>query len=62
MIVYLHADHNEKITPIKIADALIENKYLRTVDLEEIGEHLLIYCKYKKVEHDRQKETYRRHS
>ena len=53
MIVYLHADHNEKFTPIKIADALIENKYLRTVDLEEIGEHLLIYCKYKKVEHDR---------
>lgn len=35
---------NERFTPIKVVDALICNDLLENIELEEIAEHLLVYC------------------
>ena len=58
-------EHEEEITPIKVAEALIEskrnyesifsNKIMETerfevFELEEIAGHLLVYCKSKRKE------------
>ena len=53
MNIYFGMKEHEKFTPIKVADALIENDALLPFDLEEIAEHLLAYCKHEKVKYDR---------
>lgn len=44
MKILFQMDENEKCTPIKIADALINNNVLGDIDLEEIAEYILVYC------------------
>lgn len=43
MRLEMYLDADEIATPIKIADALINNG-LENIELEEIAEHLLVYC------------------
>lgn len=44
MKISMHLEENEMATPIKIADTLISDSFLTVIELEEIAEHLLVYC------------------
>ena len=52
MNIYFYTDKSEPFTPIKIADALIEEKALEVDALKEIAEHLLVYCKHREGENE----------
>lgn len=44
MKILMQLEENEIATPIKIADTLISDSFLTVIELEEIAEHLLVYC------------------
>lgn len=44
MKLHFYLDEDEKVVPIKVADALIECGAFENVDLEEIAGHLNVYC------------------
>lgn len=55
MRIAFHAETNELLTPISVVEALVQcasgTKYTKmfdTEDLEQISEHLLVYCRHNK--------------
>lgn len=49
-VMFILDDHEAKVTPMKVADALIEKSCLSNKDLEEIIAYLSFYTKYHKGE------------
>ena len=49
-VMFILDDHEAKVTPMKVADALIEEGRFSNKDLKEVIAYLSVYTKYHKEE------------
>ena len=46
MRIEFHADNGEMLTPLEVANSLINQKTFKVDELRELAEHLEVYCRH----------------
>lgn len=46
MRIEFHADNGEMLTPLEVANALINHDAFKVDELKELAEHLQVYCRH----------------
>ena len=54
MRIEFHADNGEMLTPLDVANSLINQNRFKVDELRELAEHLQVYCRY---HNDKEEET-----
>ena len=53
MRIEFHADNGEMLTPLEVANSLINQNTFKVDELRELAEHLQVYCRH---HNDKEKE------